>query len=67
MNKTDWGKVSQWYPELVNDLQLYARFLGLVDLGLEKRENRLQKALGVQHFLLRGQMEGLLLLSRSAT
>jgi hypothetical protein len=66
MNKDDWGEVIKGHPEMATDLPLLARFLSLVDLALETRESRLQKALGVQHFLFLGQMEGLLLLARSA-
>ena len=66
MNKNDWDEVSKWHPDLADDLQIVARFLGLVDLAMETRESRLHKALGLQHFLLIGQMDGLLLLARSA-
>ncbi len=66
MNRNEWDGVGEWYPDLVVDLQLVAKFLDLVDLAIETRESRLHKALGLQHFLLMGQMDGMLLLAKSA-
>lgn len=66
MIKNDWAEVSKLHPDLVMDLQLVTRFLGLVDLAVATRATRLQKALGTQHFLFLGQMEGLLQLAKSA-
>lgn len=65
MKQDGWGELEEWYPETARDLDNLEHFLALANGGLESRKGRIQKALGVQHFVLSEQVRGLVLLARS--
>jgi hypothetical protein len=65
MNPDGWGKLAEWNPDAATDLQRADHFLDLIGTCLEGRKGRLQRALGVQHFILSTEAKGVVLLAKS--